>query len=67
MNPLMLTEANTYPTVEWSSVFSGVDFSVLLDGVIAIIPILLPVLLAAYGIKSGWRFGRKTLKSSSKF
>jgi len=67
MNPIMLADTTTYPSVDWASIFNGVDFSVLLDGVIAIIPIILPVLLIAYGIKSGWRFGRKSLKSASKF
>lgn len=55
------------PSVDWSSVFGSLDFSVLTSGVVAIIPILLPVLLVVYGMKNGWRFAKKSLRSVGKF
>lgn len=57
----------TMPSVDWSTVFGSLDFSVLTAGVIAIIPILLPVLLVVYGMKNGWRFAKKSLRSVGKF
>ena len=57
----------TLPSVDWSSVFSSLDFSVLTSGVVTIIPILLPVLLVVYGMKNGWRFAKKSLRSVGHF
>lgn len=57
----------TMPSVDWATVFGSLDFSVLTAGVIAIIPILLPVLLVVYGMKNGWRFAKKSLRSVGKF
>lgn len=57
----------TMPSVDWSTVFGSLDFSVLTDGVIAIIPIILPVLLTIYGMKGGFRFAKKSLRGASKF
>lgn len=65
MNPVV-AEA-TMPAVNWSDVFGSLDFSVLTSGVVAIIPILLPVLLVVYGMKNGWRFAKKSLRSVGKF
>ena len=59
--------AATMPTVDWSTVFGSLDFSVLTSGVVAIIPILLPVILTVYGMKNGWRFAKKSLKSTGRF
>lgn len=59
--------AATMPSVDWSTVFGSLDFSVLTDGVIAIIPIILPVLLTIYGMKGGFRFAKKSLRGASKF
>lgn len=56
----------TMPTVDWSTVFGSLDFSVLTTGIVAIIPIILPVLLTVYGMKNGWKFARKSLKSAGK-
>ena len=58
--------AATMPTVDWSTVFGSLDFSVLTSGIVAIIPIILPVLLVVYGMKNGWKFARKSLKSVGK-
>lgn len=55
------------PSVDWSTVFGSLDFSVLTQGVVTIIPILLPVLLVVYGMKNGWRFAKKSLRSVGKF
>lgn len=65
MDPVVA--AATLPSVDWSTVFGSLDFSVLTAGVIAIIPILLPVLLVVYGMKNGWRFAKKSLRSVGKF
>lgn len=59
--------AQTLPAVNWSEIFGSLDFSVLTSGVVAIIPILLPVLLVVYGMKNGWRFAKKSLRSVGKF
>lgn len=59
--------AATMPSVDWSTVFGSLDFSVLTDGVIAIIPIILPVLLTIYGMKGGFRFAKKSLRGAAKF
>lgn len=59
--------AATLPSVDWSTVFGNLDFSVLTSGVVAIIPILLPVLLVVYGMKNGWRFAKKSLRSVGRF
>lgn len=64
--PIVLAEA-TMPTVNWSTVFGSLDFSVLTEGVVSLIPILLPVLLVVYGMKNGWRFAKKSLRSVGKF
>lgn len=64
--PIVLAEA-TMPTVNWATVFGSLDFSVLTEGVVALIPILLPVLLVVYGMKNGWRFAKKSLRSVGKF
>lgn len=61
------TAAAVMPSVDWSTVFGGLDFSVLTQGVVTIIPILLPVLLVVYGMKNGWRFAKKSLRSVGKF
>ena len=55
------------PSVDWSAVFGSLDFSVLTHGVVTIIPILLPVLLVVYGMKNGWRFAKKSLRSIGHF
>ena len=55
------------PSVDLSTVFGSLDFSVLTQGVVTIIPILLPVLLVVYGMKNGWRFAKKSLRSVGKF
>lgn len=65
MNPVIAEV--TLPAVNWSEVFGSLDFSVLTSGVVAIIPILLPVLLVTYGMKNGWRFAKKSLRSVGKF
>lgn len=62
----MLAEA-TMPNVDWATVFSNLDFSVLTSSVVVLIPILLPVLLVVYGMKNGWRFAKKSLRSIGKF
>ena len=59
--------APVMPSVDWSTVFGSLDFSVLTQGVVTIIPILLPVLLVVYGMKNGWRFAKKSLRSVGKF
>lgn len=64
--PAVIAE-QTLPSVDWSTVFSSLDFSVLTSGVVTIIPILLPVLLVVYGMKNGWRFAKKSLRSVGKF
>lgn len=56
----------TLPDVNWSTAFGSLDFSVLTDGVVTMIPILLPVLLTIYGIKNGWRFAKKSLRGAGK-
>lgn len=56
----------TMPSVDWSTVFGSLDFSVLTSGIVAIIPIILPVLLVTYGMKNGWKFSKKSLKSVGK-
>lgn len=61
------TATAVMPSVDWSSVFGSLDFSVLTQGVVTIIPILLPVLLVVYGMKNGWRFAKKSLRSVGKF
>lgn len=66
MDPAV-TNAATLPSVDWASVFNNLDFSVLTSGVVAIIPILLPVLLVVYGMKNGWRFAKKSLRGVGKF
>lgn len=58
--------AATLPTVDWATVFGSLDFSVLTAGIVALIPILLPVLLVVYGMKNGWGFARKSLRSVGK-
>ena len=68
MDAIVLAEgASTMPTVDWTTIFNGLDFSVLTSGVVAIIPILLPVLLVVYGMKNGWRFAKKSLRGVGKF
>lgn len=64
--PTVIAE-QTLPAVNWSEIFASLDFSVLTSGVVAIIPILLPVLLVVYGMKNGWRFAKKSLRSVGKF
>lgn len=64
--PTVIAE-QTLPAVNWSEIFGSLDFSVLTSGVVAIIPILLPVLLVVYGMKNGWRFAKKSLRSVGKF
>lgn len=56
----------TLPSVDWASVFGSLDFSVLTAGIVAIIPIILPVLLVTYGMKNGWKFSKKSLRSVGK-
>lgn len=58
--------AATMPSVDWATVFGSLDFSVLTSGIVAIIPIVLPVLLVVYGMKNGWKFAKKSLKSVGK-
>lgn len=58
--------AATMPSVDWAATFGSLDFSVLTSGIVAIIPIVLPVLLVVYGMKNGWKFARKSLKSVGK-
>lgn len=57
----------TLNVVNWSETFSNLDFSVLTQGVVAIIPILLPVILTVYGMKNGWRFAKKSLRGAGRF
>lgn len=64
--PTVIAE-QTLPAVNWSETFSNLDFSVLTQGVVTIIPILLPVLLVVYGMKNGWRFAKKSLRSVGRF
>lgn len=64
--PTVIAE-QTLPAVNWSETFGNLDFSVLTQGVVTIIPILLPVLLVAYGMKNGWRFAKKSLRSVGRF
>lgn len=59
--------AVTLPSVDWATIFSTMDFSVLTSGVVALIPVLLPVLLVVFGMKNGWRFAKKSLRSIGKF
>lgn len=64
--PTVIAE-QTLPAVNWSETFSNLDFSVLTQGVVAIIPILLPVILTVYGMKNGWRFAKKSLRGAGRF
>lgn len=64
--PTVIAE-QTLPAVNWSETFANLDFSVLTQGVVTLIPILLPVLLVVYGMKNGWRFAKKSLRSVGKF
>ena len=66
--PTVIAETTaTMPSVDWSAVFGSLDFSVLTQGVVTIIPILLPVLIVIYGMKNGWRFAKKSLRSAGRF
>lgn len=64
--PAVIAE-QTLPAVNWSETFASLDFSVLTQGVVALIPILLPVLLTVYGMKNGWRFAKKSLRGAGRF
>ena len=64
--PAVIAE-QTLPAVNWAETFANPDFSVLTQGVVTIIPILLPVLLVVYGMKNGWRFAKKSLRSVGRF
>ena len=64
--PTVIAE-QTLPAVNWSETFSNLDFSVLTQGVVTIIPILLPVILTVYGMKNGWRFAKKSLRGAGRF
>lgn len=64
--PVVIAE-QTLPSIDWGGVFSSLDFSVLTSGVVTLIPVLLPVLLVVYGMKNGWRFAKKSLRSVGKF
>lgn len=62
----VVVAAATMPDVDWATAFGSLDFSVLTDGVVTMIPIMLPVLLAVFGIKNAWRFARKSLRGAGR-
>lgn len=64
--PVVIAE-QTLPNIDWGGVFATLDFSVLTSGVVTLIPVLLPVLIVVYGMKNGWRFAKKSLRSVGKF
>lgn len=43
---------------------SGVDFTIILDQVLAIVPIVIPVVLAFIGFKKGLGFLKKQIKGA---
>lgn len=67
MLPILESSGATMPSIDWATTFGSLDFSVLLDGVVTMIPIIMPVLLTIYGIKAGYRFAKKSLRGASKF
>lgn len=43
---------------------TGVDFTIILDEVLKIVPIVLPVVLAFVGFRKGYGFLKKQLKGA---
>lgn len=46
------------------SALSGVDFGIILDQVLAIMPLVIPVVLAFIGFRKGYAFLKKQIKGA---
>jgi len=42
--------------INWATALTGVDLGAIMDGIIALIPIVAPVVISLMALKKGWRF-----------
>jgi hypothetical protein len=54
-----VTAANPF-VVDWT----GVDFTIIVDGIMAVIPFLLPVVIGFIGLRKGIQWATRTLKGA---
>jgi hypothetical protein len=50
--------------MDWTTALTGVELNGIVDGIVAIVPIVAPVVIGMIAIKKGWRFLLSNLRGA---